>query len=72
MNDGEIEEMYTVDVNYSYNFGELGFLSDSNITVGIMNVADEEAPVVSYITGFDPRLHDGRGRMFMVRVGGSF
>ena len=71
MADGEIEEMYTLDVNYTYNFGDLGFLADSRVTVGVMNALDEEAPVVSYITGYDPRLHDGRGRMWMVRVGGS-
>lgn len=71
MADGEIEDMYTLDLQYNYNFGEIGFLADSNITLGVMNALDEEAPVVSYITGYDPRLHDGRGRMWMVRIGGS-
>ena len=72
MADGEIEDMYTLDVNYTYSFGQRGILADSSVTVGVMNVLDEEAPVVSYITGYDPRLHDGRGRMWMLRVGGSF
>ncbi len=71
MADGEIEDMYTTDLQYTYNFGEVGFMADSNISLGVMNVFDEEAPVVSYITGYDPRLHDGRGRMWMVRFGGS-
>lgn len=71
MADGVIEDMYTVDIQYNYNFGEFGFLADTNITLGVMNALNEEAPVVSYITGYDPRLHDGRGRVWMVRFGGS-
>ena len=42
---GKIEKMTTVDVQYTYNIGELfNFISDSNVTVGIMNLLNEEAP----------------------------
>ena len=71
MADGEIEDMLTVDLQYNYSFGEVSFLSDMNITIGIQNILDEEPPVVSYITGYDPRLHDGRGRLFFGRIGAS-
>ena len=66
-----VESMTTVDVQYSYNFGETAFLSDSNLTVGIMNLTDEIPPIVSDTTGYFPTLHDGRGRMFFVRAGVS-
>ena len=33
MADGKIDSMLTVDVQYNYNFGELAFLSDSNVTL---------------------------------------
>ncbi|MFT6437263.1 MAG: outer membrane receptor protein involved in Fe transport, partial [Candidatus Azotimanducaceae bacterium] len=67
--DDIVESMTTIDVQYSYNFGETAFLSDSNVTIGIMNLTDEMAPIVSDTTGYFPTLHDGRGRMFFVRGG---
>jgi outer membrane receptor protein involved in Fe transport len=59
-------------VQYTYSFGDtvLG-LSDANITLGIQNVTDEEPPVISVVTAYDGRLHDGRGRIWFARVGGS-
>ena len=71
MADGKIDSMLTVDLQYNYSFGEVAFLSDSNVTVGLQNIFDEVAPVVSYVTAYDPTLHDGRGRLFFLRVGGS-
>jgi len=71
MADGLIDDMLTVDIQYNYNMGETAFLSDANITLGVQNIFDEEPPVVSYVTGYDPTLHDGRGRLFFVKVGGS-
>ena len=69
---GKIEKMTTVDVQYTYNIGELfNFISDSNVTVGIMNLFNEEAPWVVETTAHDPTLHDPRGRVFMVRFGAS-
>ena len=69
--DGKIDSMLTVDLQYNYSFGEVSFLSDSNVTVGLQNIFDEVPPVVSYVTAYDPTLHDGRGRLFFLRVGGS-
>jgi len=61
----------TGDIQYSYTFGENGWLSRSEISVGIQNVTNEEPPVTPSITGFDPTVHDPRGRIFFVRIGGS-
>ncbi len=71
MADGKIDSMVTVDLQYNYNFGETAFLSDSNVTVGLQNVFDEKSPVVSYVTAYDPTLHDGRGRLFFLRASAS-
>lgn len=71
LTDDVIEDMLTVDLQYNYNFGEIGFLGDSNLTLGVQNVFNEEAPHVAVVTAFDPTLHDGRGRIFFARVSGS-
>ncbi len=69
--DTKIESMTTVDVQYTYSFGETAFMSEANVTLGIQNVFDEEPPVVSVVTAYDGRLHDGRGRIWFARVAGS-
>jgi outer membrane receptor protein involved in Fe transport len=51
--------------------GPISFINDSNVTLGIQNLADEKAPVVSYVTAYDPTLHDGRGRLFFIKIGAS-
>ena len=71
MADGLIDDMLTVDIQYNYNLGETAFFSDINLTLGVQNFLDEEPPVVSYVTAYDPTLHDGRGRLFFVKVGGA-
>lgn len=69
--DTEIEDMVTVDLQYNYSFGEQAFLNDTNLTLGVQNMFDEEAPHIAVVTAFDGTLHDGRGRIFFVRVSGS-
>lgn len=71
LTDDKIESMTTVDLQYNYNLGETGFLSDANITLGIQNVFDEEAPHIAVVTAFDGTLHDGRGRIWFARLGAS-
>ena len=71
MADGLIDDMLTMDIQYNYNLGPISFINDANVTLGIQNLADEAAPVVSYVTAYDPTLHDGRGRLFFVRIGAS-
>ncbi|MEM7101349.1 MAG: TonB-dependent receptor [Pseudomonadota bacterium] len=69
--DTKIESMTTVDVQYTYNFGETGFLSNSSISLGARNVFNEEAPAIAVVTAYDPRLHDGLGRVWFARFSAS-
>ena len=69
--DTKIEDMTTLDVQYTYSFGEFSVLNDSSISLGVMNITNEEAPVVGVVTAYDGRLHDGRGRMWFLRLNGS-
>ena len=43
----------------------------SSFTLSIQNLLNEEAPNIAVVTAFDPRLHDGRGRVFFTRVSAS-
>ena len=71
MLDTEIEDFLTVDVQYTYSFGDTGFLSDSAVTVGIQNLFDEEPPIIANVTAYDGTLHDGRGMIWFVRASAS-
>ena len=71
LGDTKIESFTTLDVQYTYTFGELGILNSSSFTLGIQNLLNEEAPNIAVVTAFDPRLHDGRGRVFFTRVSAS-
>ena len=71
LGDTKIESFTTLDVQYTYTFGELGIVNSSSFTLGIQNLLNEEAPNIAVVTAFDPRLHDGRGRVFFTRVSAS-
>ena len=71
LGDTKIESFTTLDVQYTYTFGEIGILNSSSFTLGIQNLLNEEAPNIAVVTAFDPRLHDGRGRVFFTRVSAS-
>ncbi|MCZ6641373.1 MAG: TonB-dependent receptor, partial [Gammaproteobacteria bacterium] len=71
MLDTKIESFTTGDVQYTYSFGDIGVLADSAVTVGIQNFWDEDPPIIANVTAYDGTLHDGRGRIWFVRVGGS-
>ena len=57
-----------VDVQYRYTFGR-----DSNydITVGAVNVFDEEPPT-AFFTGYEEALHNPLMRQLYIRRGASF
>ncbi|MFT5099096.1 MAG: iron complex outermembrane receptor protein [Candidatus Azotimanducaceae bacterium] len=71
LDDTKIPSMTTADIQYTYNLGERVGLADSSISFGVQNFTDEEAPAIAVVTAYDPRLHDGRGRVFFLRFGGS-
>jgi outer membrane receptor protein involved in Fe transport len=71
LGDTKIQSMTTADVQYSYSFGQTGWLQDSTVSLGIMNFTNEEAPPIAVVTAYDGTLHDGRGRMWYLRFKGS-
>jgi outer membrane receptor protein involved in Fe transport len=71
LSDHVIPSMTTADIQYTYTFGELGILRNSAISLGIMNFTNEDAPAIGVVTAFDGTLHDGRGRMWFLRLNGS-
>ncbi len=71
LGDTHIESMTTADIQYTYSFGDVAFLNDSSVSLGVMNVTNEEAPAIGVVTAYDPTLHDGRGRMWFLRLNGS-
>ena len=71
LTDDRIQSMTTADIQYSYSFGQTGILQDSTVSLGVMNFTNEEAPPIAVVTTYDGTLHDGRGRMWYLRVKGS-
>ncbi|MCZ6854488.1 MAG: TonB-dependent receptor, partial [Gammaproteobacteria bacterium] len=69
--DTKIESMTTADVQYTYTFNDVGILQNTAVTLGIMNVTNEEPPLIANVTAYDGTIHDGRGRMWFFRVRGS-
>jgi iron complex outermembrane receptor protein len=67
----DIESMTTVDLQYTYSFGELAMLSDSSVSLGVQNLTDEEPPWVPVVNSFSPILHDPRGRVWFMRISAS-
>ena len=54
--DSSVDSWITADLNYTYSMGELKFINDASITLGIQNITDEEPPFVPVITGYDGHL----------------
>jgi outer membrane receptor protein involved in Fe transport len=69
--DSSIDSWITADLNYTYSIGEVQFLDDTSITVGVQNTTNDEPPFVPVITGYDGTLHDPRGRVWSARVSAS-
>lgn len=61
--DREVKAQVTVDLQASYKFTS-GWLNDSKMTVGVLNVSDERPPLVSgaFADAYDRDTHDLRGR----------
>ena len=69
--DSSVDSWLTADMNYTYSLGELRFLNDASVTIGVQNITNEEPPFVPVITGYDGTLHDPRGRVWSIRVNAS-
>ncbi len=64
-----IDSLTTVDAQYRYRFrGDRG----PEISVGAINLFDEDPPAVPTNGGYDSKVHDPRGRILYLRAGFSF
>jgi iron complex outermembrane receptor protein len=54
----------TVDASYTYSFEAL----NASLTVGAMNLFDNDPPRASGFNAYNPTLHDPRGRMWYFRA----
>ncbi|MGK0292320.1 MAG: iron complex outermembrane receptor protein [Porticoccaceae bacterium] len=71
--DAPVDSFTSIDAQYSYSLGE--FLregSDSTLTIGVVNLADEEPPVIAIAGNYDSKIHDPRGRRVYVKFGTKF
>ncbi len=69
--DSSVDSWLTADLNYTYSLGEVRFVNDASVTVGVQNLSNEEPPFVPVITGYDGTLHDPRGRVWSIRINAS-
>jgi outer membrane receptor protein involved in Fe transport len=65
-----IKSQATLDLQYGYSFSG-NLLGDSRnvaLTIGALNVFNQEPPSVNTNAGYDSKIHDPRGRVLYVRV----
>ncbi len=69
----EIDSHVTYDAQFNVNLGAL-LDTEANyvLTVGGINLTDEEPPQVFTNSGFDSKVHDPRGRQLYVRLAAEF
>ena len=65
----KIDEQTTADLRYSYLFGPE---QATSLTIGGINIFDEDPPKVETFIGFDVQTHDPRGRMLYVSLSHNF
>ncbi|TNE58981.1 MAG: TonB-dependent receptor [Alphaproteobacteria bacterium] len=71
----KIDSWTTLDLQYSYDFGDtLSFGQGTKFTIGLNNATDEDPPFVQSKVaggndfGYDVKVHDPRGRMVYLRL----
>ena len=64
----DIDDQLTVDVQYSYQMPELFGTTGPTLTVGAINVFNEEPPTIDDGPGYDSKIHDPRGRVVYGRI----
>ncbi len=68
-----VGDFTTVDVQYALNLGQIfESLGDTRLTVGAINLFDQDPPFVATNGGFESRLHDPRGRVVYFELGLNF
>ncbi|MBN1377596.1 MAG: hypothetical protein JXA04_00005, partial [Gammaproteobacteria bacterium] len=68
-NNAQIDSHTTFDVQYRYTFSPISDTSDGiSVSVGGINVTDEDPPYVATNGGFDSKVHDPRGKLYYLNV----
>ncbi|VAX08910.1 hypothetical protein MNBD_ALPHA03-2163, partial [hydrothermal vent metagenome] len=63
----------SIDANISYSLGAvLRNESDTTLTIGVVNLTDQNPPFVDIAGSYDPRSGDPRGRRAYIKVGTKF
>lgn len=71
--DGDIDDHLTVDAQYNYELTDLfGATGPTTLTLGSINLLDEDPPRLDDGPGFDSKIHDPRGRILYGRVKVAF
>ena len=70
--DPAIDDHMTVDVQYSYQFQELFDSNGPTVTIGAINLFDEDPPSLDDGPGYDSKIHDPRGLVIYGRVKMAF
>jgi len=65
----DIAAMLTVDLMYGFSFGDNNW--ESKISVGVINIADQDPPAVQGPLGYEVGIHDPRGRVVYARISGK-
>jgi len=67
-----IKSFNTFDLQYVLTLEDLVGSGASSFTFGVINVADKDPPVAQLNLGYDPIVHDPRGRVFYLAVNQKF
>lgn len=70
--DANIDSQTTFDLQYNVTVDGLMGSAPTKFSLGVINVADEDPPVAQLNLGFDPIVHDPRGRVIYFSVNQSF
>jgi hypothetical protein len=67
-----VDDFLTVDVQYSYQFQEMFGGQGPILSIGAINLFDEDPPVIDDGPGYDSKIHDPRGQVVYGRVKFAF
>lgn len=70
--DASIDSQTTFDLQYNVELDGLTGVGPTKLSFGVINVADEAPPLAQLNLGFDPMVHDPRGRVFYLGINQSF
>jgi len=71
-NTDTIDSFSQVDIQYNVGLGTLFGESTTSLSVGVVNLFDEDPPFVAIAGNFDPRTGDPRGQRVYVKLGLGF